>query len=390
MVSEPSDLVDCSAKVVHMAHRPGTSGQAQIFNPSIHLVGLPLFQEVPYFEKTWENPVYAEYSDPRSAIYIGLIDFHLERLKLNFQGPYPGFNFPHIESILDIIEERKRHLLLEDILTQEGRRPDIYDVLKRHRSLLLEFLQKLRQIKITLNKTLPDKHNLINSLLAQYYEAYEHFCLHIPEHIASFQEAMTFANQENLIPEPVKPYLRPIPEIPVIHGDVLELQIDIREEVSNIMKLLADPSNGDATNPSYYLLNIRTLVNDFPIQQWNPEYIIMLFKIIQNTLDNYSTEEFLKDLHPYQYAIYVDHRKLIMGVYYCMQHIQGYHRHFRWAQFQEAYGTDPKGYFLVSFNRLLRAEEGYKASIQQGLIEIGGHLAKLAKQGTEPSSSYHE
>ena len=54
---------------------------------------------------------------------------------------------------------------------------------------------------MTLNKTLPEQNNLINGLLAQYYEAYEHFCLHIPEHIATFQEAMTFANQENLIPK---------------------------------------------------------------------------------------------------------------------------------------------------------------------------------------------
>ena len=64
LVSEPNDLVDCSAKVVHMAHRLGTSVQAQIYNPSVHLAGLPLFQEVAYFERTRDNPVYAVYSDP--------------------------------------------------------------------------------------------------------------------------------------------------------------------------------------------------------------------------------------------------------------------------------------------------------------------------------------
>ena len=73
------------------------------------------------------------------------------------------------------------------------------------------FLDRLRRIKINLNKTLPEENTYMSIVLAQYYEAYEHFCLHIPEHIAIFQEVMTYATQENLISDLVKLYLRPIP-----------------------------------------------------------------------------------------------------------------------------------------------------------------------------------
>ena len=99
---------------------------------------------------------------------------------------------------------------------------------------------------------------------------------------------MTYAIQEDIIPDPVKPYLRTIPEIPAPNREVLELQIDIREELSSAMQL-GNSSNPELTNPSGYLDNIRTLVNDFPLTQWTTEYIIQLLKIIQTTLDNYST-----------------------------------------------------------------------------------------------------
>ena len=71
-----------------------------------------------------------------------------------------------------------------------------------------------------------------------------------------------------------------------------------------------------------------------------------------------------------------------MEVYFCMQHIQGYHRHFRWAQFREAFGTDPKGYFMTPFSKLLATHEGYKASVQQGLIEIAEYLANQPGSST--------
>ena len=83
------------------------------------------------------------------------------------------------------------------------------------------------------------------------------------------------------------------------------------------------------------------------VHQWTAEYIINILEIIQTGIKNYSTEEFLKKLNPVLYATYVDHRKLIMEVYFCMEHIQGYHRHFLWNQFGEAYGMNPKDYFLA-------------------------------------------
>ena len=155
-----------------MAHFPGTSGNTQIFNPSAHLADLPIFQEVLYFERKRDNPVYAVYADPQSTIYLSLLDWHIERLKINFQGPYPGFNFPHIETILDMVEERKRYLLLEDTLVKADRRLDLTYVLKGRSNLLIGFLHQLRLIKAMLNKLHLEHDNIINDLLAQYYNAY--------------------------------------------------------------------------------------------------------------------------------------------------------------------------------------------------------------------------
>lgn len=172
-----------------LPHVPGTSGNAKMFDPSAYPANLPIFQEVPYFEDTHDNPVYAIYMGPQSTIYLGLLDWHIGNLKSNFQGPHLGFNFPHIEIIFDMVEERKRHLLLKDVLGQAQRRLDLCYVFKEHRNHQTWFLHRLKLIKAIFN-TLPPEHDHITyGMLAQY----EQFCSYLPEYIATFQEAMTYA-----------------------------------------------------------------------------------------------------------------------------------------------------------------------------------------------------
>lgn len=50
--------------------------------------------------------------------------------------------------------------------------------------------------------------NLTTNILEDYYTAYDEFYSFIPEYEATFQEALTYDDQGNLIPDPVKPYLR--------------------------------------------------------------------------------------------------------------------------------------------------------------------------------------
>ena len=89
-----------------------------------------------------------------------------------------------------------------------------------------------------------------------------------------------------------------------------------------------------------------------------------ILEIIQKQLGNYSKEEFLKNLSLPLYATYVDHGMAIIEVYFAMQHIQGYHRHFLWSQFKHCYGMTPKEYFMIPFNKLRQLQEKYEAAIQ--------------------------
>ena len=76
----------------------------------------------------------------REEILMKKLDWHINHLKQNFQGPHPGFNFPHIETILDILEERRRQLLLDDCLFITDHRLDLDNILQDHRVILLNFL----------------------------------------------------------------------------------------------------------------------------------------------------------------------------------------------------------------------------------------------------------
>ena len=180
------------------------SGPAQIYDPSVDLTDVPIFPDILVFENTAQNPVYMWYMDARSAPYLAMLDQHINLLKENFQGPHPGFNFPHIEIILDILEERRRQVLLEDCSYIQEQRIDLDDIFENHRVILESFLHQLNLLKQMFNRlaNLPNpfaRESAVNALLVEYTGAYEQFSSTLPEYVATYQEAITGATQANLI-----------------------------------------------------------------------------------------------------------------------------------------------------------------------------------------------
>lgn len=113
------------------------------------------------------------------------------------------------------------------------------------------------------------------------------------------------------------------------------------------------------TIPKYYLINIQNFLDQFPFNQWTPEYIEAILEIIKIGIENYGIEEFLKELNPSLYSTYVENRKKLSEVLFILKSIQGYHRHFLWSPFVESYGMNPQDYFIGAFNEFRNFPQTY-------------------------------
>lgn len=180
-------------------------------------------------------------------------------------------------------------------------RLDLDRFFDRHKTTTIFFLHRVKMIKIMMSRLPQNDGNLImittgmDTLLQDYHNAYEQFYAFLPKYGATFQEALIYANQEDLIPDPVKPYLRPNQEIHAPNNRVLELLSKNREDLLTLIGIVSQ-THPEETNLKFCLINLRRFLDKFHVHQWTPEYIIIILETIQTGIKNYGTEEFFKEL----------------------------------------------------------------------------------------------
>lgn len=122
------------------------------------------------------------------------LDWHIQNLREITQDQPLGYPFPNAIVILDIAEQR-RNLLLEDILHSQLRRLNLDLIFIKHRESLINIMTRIKYVIKYISKIQGGE-----TLLRDYYTFYNKFMEFIPEYEAAFQEAVTYVNQRNLVP----------------------------------------------------------------------------------------------------------------------------------------------------------------------------------------------
>lgn len=198
-----------------MVDVPGTSSSAQIRDPFMDpFTELPIFVEIPFYEDSTQDPVYQLYGDyPRSSRYLESLDTDIKELRKYIHEHGSEELFPNVGIIVNNLAQRRRTLLLEDILYSTQGRPDLDILFLEQRIVLTTFMHQMRILRRAINHySLLDRSNprvmfAIEGLLAEFHAAYANFAPSIAVHLATFQEALTYGIQYGLVPRPVRPYL---------------------------------------------------------------------------------------------------------------------------------------------------------------------------------------
>ena len=162
--------------------------------------------ELPDYIDSTLNPIYSVHLKDHSAIYINHLDWHKQNLKELRLKPYSEIPIPNVNVILDIAKERRRNLPLKDVLHSHQRRFDLDQIFLKHRKSLLYIMTNIKAIKIYISKM---KRICKTGMLylESYNTLYSEFMEQVPEYQATFQEAVAYADQKNLIPNSVKHYV---------------------------------------------------------------------------------------------------------------------------------------------------------------------------------------
>ena len=136
----------------------------------------------------------------RSDVYINHLDWHIHNLRHIIQNPCLGLLSFNANVNLDIAKERRKDLILEDILYSQHRKQDLDLIFVKHRKSIIDImawikgvnknLSKIHNISITMKwATEADKQTAETQAedhLQVYYKAYDEFMETIPEYQATF------------------------------------------------------------------------------------------------------------------------------------------------------------------------------------------------------------
>lgn len=348
-----------------MTDIPETSGNAQ-FRSSISdpITELPIYEEIPYYENSMEDPIYQIYTDARSVLHLQSLDRNMMDLQRFFRKS--PITLPNIDVIIDLIGDRRRAFLLEDILFSTRQRRDLDIIFLEHRIILTTFLHRVRLIVTTLRQFFSQDQNnprvsiAIFHVREEFLAAYAQLCSCMPEYNAIFQEAMVHADQQGFLARPVRPYLdfSILPKQP--HPEAIELMTQCKTQLRALLDAMIDPSYADPPN---YFRDLTKFLEEFPVQHWTQEYIIFILKKIKTEIENYNLETFLRKIDPRLYTTIVEHRALLREICLCMQTIQSHHRYFLWEEFKNVHSATAQTYFVEAFNKFRNHEQNYEAAI---------------------------
>ncbi|RWR79750.1 zf-CCHC domain-containing protein/gag_pre-integrs domain-containing protein [Cinnamomum micranthum f. kanehirae] len=216
MVLEPYNLAPFSWKYKMNDPTEHSSRQPSSGNPATtrtwHNLESTLYfhnhstPEIPDYIDSTLNPIYMIHLSDRSSIFINHPDWHIENLKELCLKPYSEILVPNATVILQVAKERRRNLVLEDILHSHQRRFDLDKIFLKHRKPLLQLMTRMKAIKKCISKM-----NGVSQTAELYREdynaCYNEFMGQLPEYQAAFQEAVMYADQLDLIPNSAKPYV---------------------------------------------------------------------------------------------------------------------------------------------------------------------------------------
>lgn len=348
---------------------PGTSGPAE--DGLTINTELPLFIEPSYYGDSLKDPVYQLYSCGRSKRFLLSLDDIMTNLFNHRRDNIIG-GLPNLEVLIETIGIRRRVLLLEDVLFLTGGRPDLDALFLQHRIMLTTFMHKLRLILYALRRHHSQNQGdervqwAVNFVVTEFHTAYDDFSPTMLSYNILVQEAFTWGEQTNSIPDLITPYLEyDIYRLP--SSEVVGLLVQCKAELLSLKNKRTD---WPYVPPTRYIEEINFFLENFPIQYWTQEYILFFLNKIKQMLQNYYQEEMIKELNIHLYMDIIHQRDILKETIRYMSNIQAFYRYFLQEEFRKIHHVTPKDYLFGAFNDLLNHEQKYRSALQQGIIKI--------------------
>lgn len=352
-----------------MADVPSGSSNAEPADP---FSDLPVFVTIPYYENSADDPIYRLYVSNLSQRYLAVLDWTIKDCKKHFiQHNGSEVLFPNLGIVLNLLAERRRTLLLEEIIAASHERPDLEARFLQTRVILSEYLTEIRRTRFMIahfveytDLSSNAASQAVRRLLGLMNTAYNQLALSIPMYLQVFQEAYTYADQRGMIPPTVTPYLDLNQYFQDIDPRITDLVRDCRAEIRNLMRNMPETP---ACYPPGYLTALRDFVFEFPFQHWTFDYMFLVLNTTRSMIKNYLSEETICRIDVRNYGLLVKHREILIKVIERMTTILQHHKDYSWADFRLFYGKTAQNYFLETFNRMKESQKSYDAALYAGL-----------------------